>query len=224
MNRPIDILLDPNFVSETMKPRPNAGVISCASYVYPRLMRYDMTGFQSAPGATVAMTVSGTPFIRIDSGYLIQDGHCVLKGLSLNGLLLLDNSVRLFNVIAPGTFPGTTRADSAEISLELNVRTMCHTHLQELPHPETQIGGLPEVQQAPVKDSAWWRFPHRPKANNKPNQKAMLIGFLFHGCIHLPQGHPQYEERKSILLRKGFHFNGKRGAWVPDPNWSTDPA
>lgn len=190
-----------------------------------------MTDIQSSHNSTVATTIEGIPFIETESVLPIQSGDCVLKVLSVCGRRLVDNNVRIFNAIAPFV-PG------GQVEMRLHP-SYCPTAVQpdhEEPQEETQQESQAETRALVVtetrlepreetrKNSAWWRIIRRPKSDGRPNEKAMLIDYLFHGCVHLPEGHPQYGERKALLLRKGFHYSGERGAWVPDPKWTPDAA
>ena len=156
-----------------------------------------MTDIQSSHCATVAMNVNGISFIRAESGPLTEDSHCTLKVLTV----FWQMPCRQYRSRLQRDGPQGRQCAYQTVP----ARYVCPDP-QTLPPPETRAESSLVIQAASVSDSAWWRFARRPKVNKKPNHNAMMIDFLFHGCIHLPEGHPQYEERKALLLRKGFHF------------------
>ena len=81
------------------------------------------------------------------------------------------------------------------------------------------VNGVPIV--APPAHRRWWPFGRKPGSRFKDPAfaRSMRWEFTVHGSVRLSENHPEHEERKAWLLKKGFSYDANRRAWFPIPDW-----
>lgn len=126
--------------------------------------------------------------------------------------LAIDDHQVITDFVRPYTRPVSCPVDSLSINGKRIFRTVRIYHVMA---PRTV-----SLKMNPLcirKRGSWWPFRRRIK-RKQPSFRMMMAEFVIRGPIELLEIHPRYKERKAYLLSRGFRFDGKIKAWVPDPD------